>query len=71
MTDPQRLEQTPVAYLDWRHNRIGPLSGRCRICHGPALMRDEHNKPCHLVCKQTEAGGRIAAAAAAYGSAEP
>ncbi|MBN1170545.1 MAG: hypothetical protein JXA67_00025 [Micromonosporaceae bacterium] len=38
--------------LDWRHHRIGPPRA-CRICHQPALMRDQHGQPCHKVCAET------------------
>jgi hypothetical protein len=40
-----------MAGLDWRHHTIGPLRP-CRLCHRPALMRDEHGQPCHKTCAE-------------------
>ncbi|MFG2037328.1 hypothetical protein [Dactylosporangium sp. NPDC048998] len=41
--------------LDWRRNHVNWNPKPCRICGRPALMCDERNVPCHLVCAQAEA----------------
>lgn len=38
--------------LDWRRHRIGPPAP-CRYCRRPALCRDQHGKPCHKTCAET------------------
>jgi hypothetical protein len=40
-----------MAGLDWRHHTIGPLRP-CLLCQRPALLRDEHGRPCHKVCAE-------------------
>lgn len=43
-----------TAHLDWRGHSIGPARP-CRICRHPALMRDEHDIPCHKTCAEAHA----------------
>ncbi|MBT8225441.1 MAG: hypothetical protein HKP61_21885 [Dactylosporangium sp.] len=60
---PGRLpQQNPhqgqhTSALDWRQHRIG-AQRPCRICHRPALMRDDTGQPCHKVCAETTAQHR-------------
>ncbi|GAA0717924.1 hypothetical protein Drose_34450 [Dactylosporangium roseum] len=41
--------------LDWRRNHVNWNPKPCHICGRPALMCDERDVPCHLVCAQAEA----------------
>lgn len=54
---PARTPQTtsPIPYdlvLDWRHHHLSDRPRPCRWCHGPALLLDDDQRPCHKTCAE-------------------